>query len=388
MPAIPGLITMLWELVAISSVSSTQSQLDQGNIGVIHKLADWLSELGFHVEVLPLPGQPHKANLIASLGRGPGGLVLAGHTDTVPYDENLWRSNPLRLTERDNKLYGMGSCDMKGFFPIAIEAAREFANQESELTHPLIILATADEESSMAGAEALVELGRPRARYAVIGEPTGLRPVYQHKSIMMESIVVEGRAGHSSDPSLGNSALEAMQEVMARLLQYRQTLQRQFNNPHFAVRTPTLNLGCIHGGDNPHRICSRCELHFDVRLLPGMSNAEVRRDIAAMVAEISRERGLPITLQSLINGVEAFAEREDSALIEAARQISGHQAETTAFATEAPYLQQLGIETLVLGPGCIAQAHQPDEFLALSSIEPCLHILRQLIKRFCLPGQA
>ena len=386
MPTPPDLITQIARLIAEPSVSSTQSRLDQGNLGVIHLLAQWLSDLGFDTEILPLALQPHKANLIASLGKGPGGLVLAGHTDTVPFDEHRWRSNPLRLSERDNRLYGLGTCDMKGFFALVIEAARGF--RAKDLQQPLVVLATADEESSMAGAMALVELGRPKARYAVIGEPTGMRPVYQHKSILMESIEVVGQAGHSSNPALGSSALEAMQEVIQRLLLFREKLQRQFNNPKFEVQVPTLNLGCIHGGDNPNRICSSCELHFDLRLLPGMSNQAVRGEIAATIQEVASARNVSISMRSLINGVEAFAEREDAELIQAARQITGYGAETTAFATEAPYLQQLGLETVVLGPGNIAQAHQPDEYLALDTLQPCISALRQLIQRFCLPASS
>jgi acetylornithine deacetylase len=373
---------MMSQLIAIPSVSSTQPSLDQGNLAVVETLAEWLSGLGFRAEILPLPGRPDKANLIATLGQGPGGLVLAGHTDTVPYDESRWQHNPLALKEQGQRFYGLGSSDMKGFFPIAISAAETFVDQP--LRAPLIILATADEESSMAGAEALVELGRPSARYAVIGEPTGMRPVRQHKSIIMESIVVMGQAGHSSNPALGNSALEAMQELMGRLLDYRQQLQQLHSNSSFSVRVPTLNLGCIHGGDNPNRICSQCELHFDARLLPGMANDTARTQIREIVAEVARARGVDIQLQSLINGVEAFMEREDSALIIAAEQLTGHSSEAVAFATEAPYFQQLGLETLILGPGSIDQAHQPDEYIELASIEPSIAVLRELIKRFCL----
>ncbi len=382
MQSVPDFRTMLSELIAIPSVSSTQPALDQGNLPVVEKLAGWLSGLGFRAEILTIPGLPNKANLIATLGQGPGGLVLAGHTDTVPYDDDRWRYNPLALTEQDQRYYGLGTSDMKGFFPIAIRAATTFIDQP--LKAPLIFLATADEESSMSGAEALVAMGRPLARYAVIGEPTALRPVRQHKSIMMESVKITGRAGHSSDPALGNSALEAMQAVMGRLLAYRQQLQKEHQNPGFRVHVPTLNLGCIHGGDNPNRICSHCELHFDARLLPGMSNDRVREDIRALLAEVARERSIDIELQSLIDGVAAFMEREDSALVKTAEQLTGHRAESVAFATEAPYLQQLGLETLILGPGSIDQAHQPDEYIALDTIEPCVELLQGLIKRFCL----
>src|SRR5690606_37299728 len=227
---------------------------------------------GFEIEVLPIPGQPHKANLIATLGRGAGGLVLAGHTDTVPCDPDRWASDPFSLTERDGRLYGLGATDMKGFFPVALEAARRF--DQSKLQQPLIILATADEESSMDGARLLAELGRPKARYAVVGEPTGMKPVRMHKGIMMERVRVQGLAGHSSNPALGNNALEAMHLVIADLLAFRSELQNRYRNPGFAVPVPTLNLGHIHGGDNPNRICGHCELQFDLRPLPGMQVVE------------------------------------------------------------------------------------------------------------------
>ena len=192
-PSTPDLLTMLTELIATPSVSCTAAHWDQSNLGVIEKLETWLSALGFQTEVMAIPGHPQKANLIATLGSGPGGLVLSGHTDTVPFNAELWNSDPFRLTEKEGRFYGLGTCDMKGFFPIAIEAARKFADQA--LQQPLIILATADEESSMSGARALAEAGRPKARYAVIGEPTSLRPIYMHKGIMMEQVRIKGSAG-------------------------------------------------------------------------------------------------------------------------------------------------------------------------------------------------
>ncbi|HEY8386507.1 MAG TPA: M20/M25/M40 family metallo-hydrolase, partial [Porticoccaceae bacterium] len=164
---------MLRALIASNSISSVLPAVDHGNRAVIDLLASWLEDVGFRTEIMPL-ADPRKANLIATLGSGPGGLVLSGHTDTVPCDDSLWRSDPFALTERDNRFYGLGTSDMKGFFALAIEAARDFTAKD--LQQPLIVLATADEESSMAGARALIEAGRPRARCAVIGEPTGLRP--------------------------------------------------------------------------------------------------------------------------------------------------------------------------------------------------------------------
>ena len=118
---------MLQSLIKTPSVSCTTAALDQSNLAVINELATWLESLGFRTTVQPLPNMPGKANLIATLGKGTGGLVLAGHTDTVPYDDAHWSQSPFALTERDGRFYGLGTCDMKGFFPIAIEAARQFA---------------------------------------------------------------------------------------------------------------------------------------------------------------------------------------------------------------------------------------------------------------------
>ena len=193
---LPDTLTMLHRLIAAPSISSATKALDQSNLTVIEHLHEWLAQLGFQTEVMHVPGHAGKANLIATLGSGPGGLVLAGHTDTVPCDPELWRSDPFFLTERDSRLYGLGTCDMKGFFPLAIEAARQFV--DTPLQQPLIILATADEESSMSGARALVDAGRPLARAAVVGEPTSLKPIRMHKGILMEGIRIQGRSGHSS----------------------------------------------------------------------------------------------------------------------------------------------------------------------------------------------
>ncbi len=372
----------LQRLVALPSVSCTSPDWDMGNLKVIEQLAEWLQPLGFKIEILPLAGQPNKANLIATLGQGPGGLVLSGHADTVPYNEERWQQSPFELTERDNRLYGLGATDMKGFFPACIQAAQAFV--DTPLQQPLIILATADEESSMSGARALAEIGRPKARYAVIGEPTQLKPIRMHKGIMMEAVRVEGQAGHSSNPALGHNALETMHSVLGELLQFRGELQQRYSNPGFEVSVPTLNLGCIHGGDNPNRICGQCELHFDLRPLPGMDNHELHNAIQRRLTPLAEQSATDIHFHSLFEGVSAFEEAANSTLIQACEKLTGHTAESVAFATEAPFLQQLGMQTVVLGPGSIDQAHQPDEYISCNQIEPAITLLRSLIQKFCL----
>ncbi|MBT4518936.1 MAG: acetylornithine deacetylase, partial [Halieaceae bacterium] len=353
-----------------------------GNGAVIDHLANWLCDLGFRTEIMNVSGDGCKANLIATLGSGDGGLVLAGHTDTVPFNEERWQSDPLKLTERNNRLYGLGCTDMKTFFPLAIAAASSF--KDISLKQPLIILATADEESSMNGARALAAAGRPRARAAIIGEPTSLVPVRMHKGMMMESVQVTGQAGHSSNPNLGQNALEGMNAVISELINYRQHLRERYSNDFFQIAYPTLNFGCLHGGDSPNRICGNAELHFDLRITPQGDNATVRGDIETRLKRLSEQLSLDIQLRSLIKEVEPFDQPANSELVQMAEALTGRRAEAVAFATEAPFLQQLGMETIVLGPGSIDRAHQPDEYLETEHIQPYIALLEQCIRHYCL----
>lgn len=373
----------LQQLVAEPSVSCALPDWDMSNQRVIELLANWCQDLGFNTRILPLK-QSGKANLLASLGGGDGGLVLAGHSDTVPYDAKRWQTDPFKLTEKDGKLYGLGATDMKGFFPVILEAVKPYVGREFK--HPLILLATADEESSMSGARALAREGLAgfSPRFAVIGEPTGLVPIRMHKGIMMESIRVRGQSGHSSNPALGNNALEAMHQVMGELLSLRNELQVKYSNRGFAVQVPTMNLGCIHGGDGANRICGECELHFDLRLLPGMDNAEIRHAIQARLTPIAEASKTDIVFSSLFESVPPFGQDPQAELVQLCEELTGNPSEAVAFATEAPFMQQLGMQTLVMGPGSIDQAHQPDEFIPLEQVGPAIQILRRLIERYCL----
>ncbi len=176
---LPKVLDQFKQLIAIPSISSCDPELDQSNRGVVELLATWLEDLGFTIELMPLESNHDKCNLIARLGDGKDGLVLAGHTDTVPYDHSGWTHDPFSLTEENGRLYGLGSADMKGFFPLVLEAAQAF--DASALKQPLCVLATANEECDMAGARALAASGKSLGRYAVIGEPTGLKPINMHK---------------------------------------------------------------------------------------------------------------------------------------------------------------------------------------------------------------
>lgn len=377
---LPSMKDQFAALIAAPSVSSTQPSLDQSNRAVIDLLAGWLGDLGFACDIQQV--SPGKFNLLATYGTGPGGLVLSGHSDTVPYDDALWKTDPLKLTEVDGRWVGLGSCDMKGFFALAIEALQPLLDKPFK--QPLIILATCDEESSMSGAKALAAAGGTLGRAAVIGEPTGLKPIRLHKGVMMERIEILGRSGHSSDPSLGHSALEAMYDAIGALKNLRQQWQEKYRNPQFSVPAPTMNFGCIHGGDNPNRICGQCSLEFDLRPLPGMDPEMLRSAIRQKLQPLAELHQVKIDYAPLFSEVAPFEQNADAELVRVAERLTGHTAEAVAFGTEAPYLQRLGCETIVLGPGDIACAHQPGEYLEMSRLQPTVRLLRQLIEHYCL----
>ena len=380
---LPTFQEMLGKLIGTPSVSCTCPDTDQSNLGVVDALGTWLEDLNFDVEITPVPDTDGKANLVATRGSGPGGLVLSGHTDTVPYDEHLWQFSPFDVTERDDRFYGLGTCDMKGFFPIALSAAATYS--EADLKAPLTIVATCDEESTMAGGRFLLESGRPSAAVAIIGEPTGLMPVYAHKGMMMLSITLQGASGHSSNPELGRNALDAMHAVMGELIAFRQELAAQYNNPGFAVDIPTLNLGCLRAGDNPNRICDHAELQIDLRLLPGMDSDATLAELRRRIARVADEHGMPVSAEPFYPPIAPFETDPNGELVQMLGQLSGNAPGTVAFGTEGPFLQGLGMETVIFGPGSIDQAHQPNEFLAHSQIEPATRVLRQVIERYCQP---
>jgi acetylornithine deacetylase len=389
---IPEMLDSFSQLVAAPSVSSTDPQWDQSNRGVVELLAGWLEDIGFKIEIIPVPVEPgsssseEKFNLIACLyggkGEDEGGLVLSGHTDTVPFSADFWHQDPFKLTEIEGRLHGLGICDMKCFFPIVLEVAQQL--NVRDLKQPLYVLATADEESTMSGARALAAYGKSFGRHALIGEPTGLMPVYMHKGILMESIKIKGQAGHSSDPALGNSALEGMHNAISAIMAWREELQRRFRDTRFAVPEPTINFGTIHGGDNPNRICAECELTIDLRLMPEMELENIRTGLRTLVSETIAGSGLSVEYDSIFDGIPGFETDINSEVIQVAERLCGRESGTVAFGTEGPYLNAMGMDTVVLGPGDIAQAHQANEYLSLDRIPPMMDILTNMVEHFCV----
>ena len=378
---LPDFSQSLSQLIACPSISSTQPSWDQGNKEVIQLLATWFEQLGFTIEIQAVPETDNKFNLLAKLGNGEGGLLLAGHSDTVPFDENRWQSDPHKVVIQDDKFFGLGTCDMKGFFAFILQVCKNLT--AAQLKKPLYILATADEETTMAGARFFAKSQAIKPDVAIIGEPTNLVPVVMHKGHMSHRISVEGKSGHSSKPNLGVNAIEIMHKVIGQLIELKEKLHLNYENKAFDVTAPTLNLGAISGGDNANRICGHCNLDIDLRSLPGMSDDELINWLSEALKPLAELYPGRITFAEMHPSSPSFEQKKPSTLIDIAEEISGHSCCAVNYATEAPYIQQLGCQTIVLGPGSIDQAHQPNEFLAHSEVEKTERLLTKMIQHYC-----
>jgi acetylornithine deacetylase len=380
MTSLPNFEQSLSALIAQPSISSLLPQWDQSNLPIIELLASWFEHCGFSISIQAVPHTNNKYNLLAKLGHGDGGLLLAGHSDTVPFDESRWQSDPHKVILKDDKFYGLGTCDMKGFFAFILQACVTLDTKK--IKKPLYILATADEEITMAGARFIAQQQTMRPDVAIIGEPTNLVPVVRHKGHMSHRISVKGQSGHSSQPDLGVNAIEIMYLIIGELLSLKDQLKQKFHHPKFDVPYPTLNLGAINGGDNANRICGHCYLDIDLRALPGVSDDELIQMLQQQLQQVMSLYPERITLTSLHEHCSSF-EQPKTPFVELVESLSGHSCCSVNYATEAPLIQQLGCQTIVLGPGSIEQAHQPNEFLAASEINKTQQLLTQLIHRYC-----
>ena len=386
MSQLPNFTQSLTQLIACSSISSTQQSWDQGNLEVIQLLATWFEQLGFDINIQKVPETTNKYNLLAKLGSGEGGLLLAGHSDTVPFDESRWQSDPMDVIDKDDKFYGLGTCDMKGFFAFILQACKGLSAKN--LKKPLYILATADEETTMAGARFFAQSQTVKPDVAIIGEPTNLVPVVMHKGHMSHRISVQGQSGHSSKPNLGVNAIEIMYQVIGELIDLKEKFSLNYKNEAFDVPAPTLNMGAIKGGDNANRICGHCDLDIDLRSLPGMSDDELLHWLSEALKPLAEKYPARISFEELHPSSPSFKQEkcstDDECFVSIAEEISGHKCCAVNYATEAPFIQELGCQTIVLGPGSIDQAHQPNEFLAHSEIEKTDKLLIEMIQRYCL----
>ncbi|HEX9919156.1 MAG TPA: acetylornithine deacetylase, partial [Pyrinomonadaceae bacterium] len=297
---------------------------------------------------------------------------------TVPYDP-AW-AEALTLTEREGKLYGRGACDTKGFIAAALTAAGQV--NIANLRRPLALVFTADEEVGCLGAKRLAESGALAARYAIVGEPTSLRPVRAGKGYCLAEVRVGGREGHSAYPSLGASAIFRAARLIARIERVAETLQAQ---QHAAFDPPytTLNVGVIGGGTAKNIIAGECRFTLEWRPVPGQAAMHAVELIQAEVESLRAAESdfdCHIEISRLDEGAETSA---DSPLVRELEALTGQTAGTVAFGTEAPQLAEMGAQAVVFGPGSIRTAHRTGEFVPVAELEACVEILAQAIEKFC-----
>ncbi|SUT93382.1 acetylornithine deacetylase [Actinobacillus lignieresii] len=367
-------------LIALPTISSLEAAEDQSNKQLIELLATWLADFGFKTEIIRVEGSRDKYNLLATYGEGEGGLLLAGHTDTVPFDEGKWTFNPFALTEQDGKFYGLGTADMKGFFAFIVDVLNQI--DLNKLTKPLRILATADEETTMLGARTFAQHTHIRPDCAIIGEPTSLKPIRAHKGHVGEAVRITGKSGHSSDPDRGINAIELMHQATGYLMNMRNQLREKYHNDLFKVPYPTMNFGNIHGGDAINRICACCELQFDMRPLPNLPVEDLYAMVNENLKPMLEQYGDLIEIRHLHDGIPGYECEHSAQVVQVVEKLLGEKCDAVNYCTEAPFIQQL-CPTLVLGPGSIEQAHQPDEFLETKFIEPTRKLLTKMILHFC-----
>lgn len=372
-------LAMIDRLIGFPTVSR------DSNLGLIEYARDELARLGVRSNLI-YDAARNKANLFATLSADPdrikaGGLVISGHTDTVPVDGQDWLSDPFVANHRDGRIHGRGTADMKGFIAIALAAVPKFLAAQEKL--PLHLSLTYDEETTFSGVrDLLADLADRGIRPAgcIIGEPTDMRAIVAHKGKRDFCCRVRGREAHSSLTPEGVNAIEFAARLVAFI---RQTADRlsweETRDARFAVPYTTLQTGVIKGGIAVNVIPRDCEFTFEMRNLPASSTDEVTRAIVEYA-----ERQLVPEMRRVANDagiafecgmdLPAFGIAPDHPLVRWAQEVASTahlSAGAVGFATEASMFSKAGIPTVVIGPGSIDQAHKPDEFISYDQVAAC-----------------
>lgn len=375
--------TLLADIIKTNTVSSDTPTEDCSNIELIELLKKETEKRGGTYTEETVVESPLKKNLLMKFGNGSGGILLSGHTDTVPYDRSKWNSDPFTLTETEDRLIGLGVIDMKGFFAHVFEAIDSI--DLKTLNKPIWILATADEETTMVGASSFVKK-HPNFKpdFCMIGEPTSMYPVIQHKGYMAYRIKVIGKSGHSSNPDLGVNALYVMNQIISELLSLEQELKTNYREPSFDIPYPTLNIGSIHGGDSPNRICGECEILFDVRPLittPCEVVEQKLKDIVRKISDLNLDS--KISLEQLYANIDPFKTEATDKYVKQLVSLTGNDAIAVNYCTEASFLRRLGCPVAICGIGSIDNAHQPNEYFYKDKIENFKKVLLNIIQYVC-----
>ncbi|MDI9767412.1 acetylornithine deacetylase [Pantoea dispersa] len=376
---------LLEHLVAFDTTSR------ESNLALIDFCWRYLSGLGVTCELMH-NAERSKANLYARLGpAGSGGVMLSGHSDVVPVDGQTWTVPPFALTERDGKLYGRGTADMKGFLACMLAAVPHFLAQP--LRQPLHLAISYDEEVGCLGVRSLVKaLAQRSDRPAIclIGEPTELRPVLGHKGKLAMRCDVQGAACHSAYAPQGVNAVEYAAKLIQRLTVIGERLaapERQdarFDPPFTTVQT-----GVIHGGRALNIVPDACSFDFEVRTLPQEDAQQVAEELVAYAQQTLEPQMRAVQPASAIRfsplsaypGLDTAAHSAAAQLI--ARLSGSDSFGTVAFGTEGGLFAAAGIPCVVCGPGSMEQGHKPDEFITLAQLDACDSLLRRLATWMC-----
>ncbi len=372
----PEARALIERLIAFETVSR------DSNLGLIEWARDFLEGHGARTR-LTYDASAKKANLFATLGDSPKpGLILSGHTDVVPVDGQAWDTDPFSAVERDGRLYARGSADMKGFIGVALAQAPKFAAAlaAGRLDAPLHYALSYDEEVGCLGVRGLIrDLEEQGIRPAgcVVGEPTSMQPIIAHKGTHRFRCAVHGREAHSSYVTHGVNAIEYAARLIVFIRGLAERLAEHEQRDYgFTVPYSTLSTGLIRGGIAANVVPKDCEFQFDMRTLPQASPEalyqEIRahaEELAAQMRRVDPQAGIDLTWASQTVGLAAA---ETDALVQWAMRLSGvHSVGKVSYGTEAGLFQQMGVPAVICGPGDIAQAHRPNEFVALDQLARC-----------------
>jgi acetylornithine deacetylase len=351
-------------------------------------VAQRCEDVGFRVERFDDPRAAGKCSLIARRGPQTGdpgrGLVLSGHMDVVPTEGQPWDTDPFRLTERDGRLYGRGTADMKGFFAATFQALERLKNCAPE--HEVVLIWTHDEEVGCRGSAALVEALTaapvPMPSACLIGEPTEFRILRMHPGHVGVEIAVRGHAAHSSRPDLGINAIEDVADIVTQIRALAVELAgERADLPEMERPWVAVNIARVEGGSAINIVPDRCVLQLGYRPLPGQPPEAVLRRIEARIAALPLRGEVTIRLHSLTPSMLTPAGTPLEAAL--ARHASHPGCGAASFGTDGANLARLGMQPLIFGPGSISVAHQPNEHVEVAALVHAVDVLEQVIRARC-----
>lgn len=375
-------LEILADLIGFATVSQ------DSNLEMIAYINHRLDQIGTRT-YLTLSPEGNKANLFATLGppEEDGGIVLSGHTDVVPVEGQEWSSDPFTATLRNRRIYGRGTCDMKGFIACTLAFAPYF--QELGLKRPIHLAFTYDEEVGCLGAQVMLKelqaVGR-KPSLCIVGEPTMMKIIEGHKGCCEYTTTFTGLEGHGSMPDHGVNAVEYAVRYVARLLEIGEELKtRAPEASRFDPPWSTIQIGKMAGGIARNIIAGSCAIEWELRHVNAadfdFSHAEIRtfveRDLLPRMQAVHPDAAVITETIGEVAGLEPMSQSEAVALV---RALTGNTepAACVPFSTEAGLFQQLGIDTVICGPGSIEQAHKPDEFVELDQLSACLDMIEGL----------